>query len=446
MFKAVIDVNRIVVTNPDKEIITSGSVNVNFIQFSFSEDWANLQKTVLFQTKKAQIPIILEGNELLYTMPIPWEVCLYANESISIGAYGTRMDDSETLEDEEIVLPTVWGVIPDKVRQGVIITDPTPTSPTYNAYQLLLKTIADLIANGGTGCGGGLPGVSPTISVEPTDNGAILTIVDVNGEKKVTIANGVDGRDGENGINGLNGKDGEDGFSPTVSVDIIDGGHRLTIIDSNGVHTFDILDGLNGAGSDGIPVKPLTKTEYDALTDDEKNSETSWLVTNEDGFSNNSGIGSGMELRYKDKVLGGDAASASQEVYSTEETRIGTWIDGKPLYRKVILTTTPTAKVGNIATLDSNFYVVNLYGAIKKGDKSYRSIILVGANNMYANTTIDDNVIQFDCNITAYHGKPIFLIVEYTKDTDSSIAWNMAAFAETDKVVSIIHTTAATGI
>lgn len=24
-----------------------------------------------------------------------------------------------------------------------------------------------------------------------------------------------------------------------------------------------------------------------------------------------------------------------QEVYSTEETRIGTWIDGKPLYRKV---------------------------------------------------------------------------------------------------------------
>lgn len=129
MFKATIDTNRIVVTNPDKEIITSGSVNVNFIQFSFSEDWADLQKTVLFQTKKAQIPIILEGTELVYTMPIPWEVLLYANESINVGAYGTRMDDSETLEDEEIVLPTVWGTIPDKVRQGVIVTDPIPTSP-----------------------------------------------------------------------------------------------------------------------------------------------------------------------------------------------------------------------------------------------------------------------------------------------------------------------------
>lgn len=27
---------------------------------------------------------------------------------------------------------------------------------------------------------------------------------------------------------------------------------------------------------------------------------------------------------------------APQDVYSTEETRIGTWIDGKPLYRKVV--------------------------------------------------------------------------------------------------------------
>lgn len=232
MFKAAIDTNRIVVTNPDKEIITSGSVNVNFIQFSFSEDWADLQKTVLFQTKKAQIPIIFEGTELVYTMPIPWEVCLYANESINVGAYGTSMDDSETLEDEEIVLPTVWGTIPDKVRQGVIVTDPTPSSPTYNAYQLLLKTIADIIANGGGG--GGVPGISPTISIEETADGVVLKIVDVNGERSVTITNGVDGTDGS---------DGSDGFSPTISVTPIEGGNRLTITDVDGEHSFDFLNG-----------------------------------------------------------------------------------------------------------------------------------------------------------------------------------------------------------
>lgn len=138
MFKAVVDANRIYVTNPDNEIITSGSVNVNFIEFTFSEDWADLEKTVIFQTKKGNVPIILEGNKLVYTMPIPWEMTLYAGEAISIGAYGTRMDDTETLEDEEMILPTVWGSIPDKVRQGVIVSNPSETSPTYNAYLELM--------------------------------------------------------------------------------------------------------------------------------------------------------------------------------------------------------------------------------------------------------------------------------------------------------------------
>lgn len=247
MFKAAIDTNRIVVTNPDKEIITSGSVNVNFIQFSFSKDWADLQKTVLFQTKKAQIPIILEGTELVYTMPIPWEVCLYANESINVGAYGTHMDDSETLEDEEIVLPTVWGTIPDKVRQGVIVTDPTPSSPTYNAYQLLLKTIADIIASGGGG--GGLPGISPTISVEETDNGVVLTIIDVNGERSVTITNGIDG------------------ISPTISVIDIEGGKRLIITDINGEHAFDILDGKDG--SSGVTFTPSVSPDGELSWDND---------------------------------------------------------------------------------------------------------------------------------------------------------------------------------
>ena len=138
MFKAIVDANRIAVTNPDKEIITSGSVNVNFIEFTFSEDWVGLEKNVIFQTKKGSVPIILEGEKLVYTMPIPWEMTAFANESIAVGAYGVRMDDAETLEDEEKMLPTVWGAIPEKVRQGVVINDQPPTSPTYNSYMELL--------------------------------------------------------------------------------------------------------------------------------------------------------------------------------------------------------------------------------------------------------------------------------------------------------------------
>lgn len=66
----------------------------------------------------------------------------------------------------------------------------------------------------------------------------------------------------------------------------------------------------------GIPVKPVTKSEYNALPEEERNSETAWLVTDASAESSG-GVGAG-------------------DVYSTEETRIGTWIDGKPIYRKVV--------------------------------------------------------------------------------------------------------------
>lgn len=145
MFKATVNENRISVTNPDKEIITSGSVNVNFIEFDFTNDWLGLQKTVIFQTKKAIVPILLEEDKLVYQMPIPWEVLLSAGESINVGVYGTRLDDAETFEDEEIVLPTVWGTIPEKIRQGVVVSDPIQTSPTYNSYMELLDIINKII-------------------------------------------------------------------------------------------------------------------------------------------------------------------------------------------------------------------------------------------------------------------------------------------------------------
>lgn len=153
MYKATVTTNRIRVDNPDNEIMTSGSVNVNFIELTFSEDWRGLFKTVLFQTKKALLPIALEGDELNYTMPIPWEVLVYAGEQINIGVYGTKADDEGTPEDEEIIMPTVWGSIPDKVKQGVVVSDPTPSSPTYNAYLYLLQLLEDIIEGGGGGGG-----------------------------------------------------------------------------------------------------------------------------------------------------------------------------------------------------------------------------------------------------------------------------------------------------
>ena len=76
---------------------------------------------------------------------------------------------------------------------------------------------------------------------------------------------GVDGKDGYtpqknvdyfDGKDGNPGADGKDGTSPTVSVSAIEGGHRITITDTNGTNTVDVLNGKDGKpgkdGADGI--------------------------------------------------------------------------------------------------------------------------------------------------------------------------------------------------
>ena len=57
------------------------------------------------------------------------------------------------------------------------------------------------------------------------------------------------GNDGAPGQDGQDGQDGADGYSPTVEVEDIPGGHRITITDVNGSHTFDVMDGTGGGGA-----------------------------------------------------------------------------------------------------------------------------------------------------------------------------------------------------
>lgn len=45
--------------------------------------------------------------------------------------------------------------------------------------------------------------------------------------------------------------DGEDGYSPTVSVSVIAGGHRVTITDAKGTKNFDVMNGTGGGGGGG---------------------------------------------------------------------------------------------------------------------------------------------------------------------------------------------------
>lgn len=61
-----------------------------------------------------------------------------------------------------------------------------------------------------------------------------------------TGATGATGPQGPRGEKGNTGAKGADGVSPTVQVETIDGGHRVTLTDASGAHAVDVLDGKPG--------------------------------------------------------------------------------------------------------------------------------------------------------------------------------------------------------
>lgn len=91
-------------------------------------------------------------------------------------------------------------------------------------------------------------------------------------QKGIDYHDGVNGKDGKDGLNGKNGADGQagnDGFSPLVSIEKIEKGHRLTITDAQGPKSAEIMDGEDLQGwtsvtddNTEISFTPADKTEY----------------------------------------------------------------------------------------------------------------------------------------------------------------------------------------
>lgn len=103
--------------------------------------------------------------------------------------------------------------------------------------------------------------------------------------------------------------------------------------------------------------------------------------------------------------------------YSTEEQVVGTWIDGKPIYRKVLEGTTPAYTSANLTTipnLETLIDIRGITGSTYKGGitwvnlgvdpQQYRQIYVIGQ-------TV--GIIQQSNEETPYR-----IILEYTKTTD----------------------------
>lgn len=116
----------------------------------------------------------------------------------------------------------------------------------------------------------------------------------------------------------------------------------------------------------------------------------------------------------------------TSEIYSTEEQRIGTWIDGKPVYQiTAALETEPdNPDVGPIAVLENDeidaLIDVSGYRLVVDGSDSYLSPI--GANNPVSGSTsisLINGLIRIE---EEYYANQIkyFVTLKYTKLSDTA--------------------------
>ena len=137
---------------------------------------------------------------------------------------------------------------------------------------------------------------------------------------------------------------------------------------------------------------------------------------------------------YKEKKIYGKGENGSyqeflnvertnnQQNYSTYEQAIGTWIDGKPLYRKTIKVTSPTQTSSSaiILILDSNCVIQNFDGYLETNVKARYKLNCWFSTSDYIYTFINENQysIKSRVSLDAYANKTITITVEYTKNTD----------------------------
>lgn len=140
-----------------------------------------------------------------------------------------------------------------------------------------------------------------------------------------------------------------------------------------------------------------------------------------------------MSFRYKGREI--PTGGPSGEAYSTEETRIGTWIDGKPIYKRVFSLDVPQC-IGETEILALDFSIDTLIrqSAIVKsnGALAFRSLAMTttggstGVDSVSGNGYVlitgpghktKPNTLLLKMPLATWAGT-LTLIIEYTKVTE----------------------------
>ena len=116
------------------------------------------------------------------------------------------------------------------------------------------------------------------------------------------------------------------------------------------------------------------------------------------------------------KTLIGNLKSSTHDVYSTNETVVGTWVDGKPIYRKVVKLSVVKHNAQLISSVDN---LINTGGSfLWNGNLNYKYKFPCNDDDVMLCAGILDNNIILRTNYTDDSLINFCAFFEYTKTTD----------------------------
>lgn len=164
-----------------------------------------------------------------------------------------------------------------------------------------------------------------------------------------------------------------------------------------------------------VPTRGVTKEEFDRMSDEEKKGHI--IVTDETVPDNIDSYG----------------------IFSTNEVRVGTWIDGKPIYRRAYQLIIPTFTIATdvknftveyiqnvdmVTRLDGRvlrvntkqFQLIPSYGYDSVSKTLYKEISI--SYNASAQNLIYSIIPYSSLMVERYSGGTLCITIEYTKTTD----------------------------
>ena len=110
---------------------------------------------------------------------------------------------------------------------------------------------------------------------------------------------------------------------------------------------------------------------------------------------------------------------SENQIYSTDETVIGTWINGKPLYRKIIKTSVKQGvqKIYDVSNMNLDD-IICMNGSLSQSEGSIVHIPYGTSSNDFAVVYYPKSSNQIEINTS--RAGIVNIILEYTKTTDTA--------------------------